>query len=219
MACRARRSPMRTSQRSRALTGASTREAPVEHAAQGAHVALGAVRLAPVDCELAAQRVERVRVEREGAPREHERVEPVVDVRRDPRAPRARPRGTGRPRPPRGRRGWPRRGPRPRLGATSSKRGAPASAAASSPCTCAAPPTRSPGFDQRATRTPAARPPTTRSMHTSTTRSRARRARSSPGRRRRAAPPRSADPTAVRRAARARGESYLQDTRARTTTE
>ena len=58
-----------------------------------------------------------------------------------------------------------------RPGATSSKRGAPASAAASIPCTCAAPPTRSPGstsVDRNACRSP----PTTRSMHTSTTRSR-----------------------------------------------
>ena len=45
-----------------------------------ADVALGAVRLASVDRELLAQRVERVRAERERAPSEDERVDPVREL-------------------------------------------------------------------------------------------------------------------------------------------
>ena len=85
MAWRARRSPMRTSQRSRALTGASTGRHR-SNTARRARTSLSARWAWPRSIESSRQSAQRVRVEGERPACEHERVDPMVDVRRDPGA-------------------------------------------------------------------------------------------------------------------------------------
>ncbi len=66
------------------VTGAGRCEhlgAPIEEDPHRADVALGTVRLTAVDRQLAAERVEGVRAEGEGAPRQNEGVQPVRDVK------------------------------------------------------------------------------------------------------------------------------------------
>ena len=173
MACRARRSPTRTSQRSRALAGHEHLDASVEHRAQrarrrsrrggrgrGRSRAPGRARRASTSGNAKARRA-RTSVSSQWST-SSARPARRHSAARKPDVPGGRVGDEDRPVE---RRAAPR-------SATAANRGAPASSAASIPCTCAAPPTRSPGSTSvlsRATRSP----PTTRSMQTSTTRSRA----------------------------------------------
>ena len=192
MVGRARRSPTRTSQRSRALPGRAPRRSGRRRRASRRRRCRRGERGRGRSPSSPAQRVERVRREGERAAGEHERVEPVLDLERERRrgctrrarnatshaaacatriAPRSASQHIGRDLP--------------------RTRGAPRRAAASMPCTCAAPPTRSPGSTSVLTNATALAADDPLDAHLDDAIVRRRRAPSSRGRRTRAAPPRS----------------------------